>query len=95
MFDKITLLINNPYNSLIGFFLVFFGGYVVSSGHFSLKKHNTPEKFKKSTCVVINGFYKYSRNPMYLGLIIILSGISFVLNSLLSLVPVIIFFLYY
>jgi protein-S-isoprenylcysteine O-methyltransferase Ste14 len=57
-----------------------------------LKKYDTPEKFQKTTYLIKKGAYKYSRNPMYLGSIIFLFGLSFVLGNLISFISPIFFF---
>lgn len=85
-------LINFPYNLISGIPLVLTGFYFISIPHFILKKNNTPENFQKSTCLVKDGSYKYSRNPMYLGFVIFLIGLSFVLGNLLSFICPIFFF---
>ena len=66
-----------PLNLSIGIPLILSGLYLIIGSHFLLEKNNTPENFKKSTCVIKNGLYKHSRNPMYLGFEIILIGLSF------------------
>lgn len=81
-----------PYNLIMGIPLIFLGTCFILSSHFLLEKYNTPEKFQRSTCVVKNGVYKYSRNPMYLGFVIFLIGLSFSLCNLLSFISPIIFF---
>ncbi len=49
-----------------------------------LKKHTTPNPMKpeNTSSIVIKGLYQYSRNPMYLGLLIILFGLGIWLGSL-------------
>ena len=41
----------------------------------------TIKPFEESTTLVITGPFKYSRNPMYLGLVGILVGLAFVLGT--------------
>ena len=52
------------------------GGYVVMNTYFLFRRHGTSEKFLPSSCVVTEGLYRYSRNPMYLGMIAILLGVA-------------------
>ena len=47
------------------------------------RRHGTPLKpFTKSTALVTDGPFRISRNPMYLGLAAILTGVALVLESL-------------
>jgi len=85
-------LISFPLSILIGIPLILCGLFLIRGPHFLLKKNNTPENFKKSTCLVRNGLYKYSRNPMYLGFLIFLIGLSFALGNLISFISPMLFF---
>lgn len=42
--------------------------------------------FKPATHLVTSGVYRWTRNPMYLGMALIYSGLAFLLNSLAALV---------
>jgi protein-S-isoprenylcysteine O-methyltransferase Ste14 len=86
-------LISYPSNLVGGIFLLLIGFYWIMKPHNNLEKHKTPEKFHKSTCVVITGLYKYSRNPMYLGFVIFLIGLGFFLGNIISIIPAFLFFL--
>lgn len=48
------------------------------------KHHTTPNPFKpgKTKHLVTDGFYRYSRNPMYLGLLMLLKSWAIYLGSL-------------
>ena len=49
----------------------------------TLKKHgNTVEPFEESTRLITTGVYKYSRNPMYLGMVLIMIGVALLMGSL-------------
>lgn len=86
-------LIYFPYNLILGAPLLLMGLYCISSPHFTLKRKNTPENYQKSTCVVKEDLYRYSRNPMYLGFVIFLIGFSLFVGNILSLVCPIFFFI--
>ncbi len=47
--------------------------------------------FEKSTVVVTNGLFLFSRNPMYLGMVITLVGVALLLGSAAAFVPIPIF----
>lgn len=85
-------LIEYPW-TLIG--LVFFikGGAWVLIAWKAFRKHKTTRSFEKSSYLVKDSLYRYSRNPMYLGAITILLGISVFSGNLISLVSALLFFL--
>ncbi len=51
------------------------------------------EPFDEATTLVTTGFYRYSRNPMYLGMFLMLAGTAFLLGSTGAIMPVVIFIL--
>lgn len=53
----------------------------ISAGAF--RRAGTPVvPFTQSTSLVTSGFYRYTRNPMYLGMVVALLGIDVMLGSL-------------
>lgn len=47
------------------------------------RKHGTPVRpFEEVTTVVVEGPYRVTRNPMYLGMMMVVSGIGLLLESL-------------
>jgi len=48
----------------------------------------------KTSAIVSNGIYQFTRNPMYLGLALILTSLSIYLSTLLGLLCVIVFIFY-
>lgn len=78
---------------LAGLPFLILGIYMIFNAYFSFKDNDTSVKFGKSYRLVKEGLYKYSRNPMYLGMIAILVGISLLSGNILSFVFPILFFL--
>ena len=70
---------------VFGFTLIIFGIIIFLSAIILFKKYKTtvtPINPSSATKLVVNGIYKLSRNPMYLGLLLILFGISIILNPI-------------
>ena len=84
-------LIHIPFQTLISIFIVFVGILILLNPVLKFKKSKTtinPIKFKKVNKLVTSGIYKYSRNPMYLGLLmIVISSTIFYLNIYSILTP--------
>lgn len=86
-------VISEPYNK-IGIFVFAAGLSLTFWGFYSFKKNKTPIiPGQKPTFMVAEGPYKFTRNPMYLGVTITLLGASIYIGNLLSLLSPIIFFL--
>ena len=70
--------------------LILFGGVLVAmSGVMAFKKSQTtmdPFSPGKATQLVISGIYNYSRNPMYLGFLLVLMSVMVHLESLSSVI---------
>ena len=87
-----TPLISKPFNSLgILFFAV---GLLILFWSFGLfKKKDTPIlPGQKPSALVIEGPYKFTRNPMYLGVTLALLGIAIYLGDILAFLAPAIFF---
>jgi len=64
----------------------------ISAGMF-LKADTGLEPFDEATTLVTGGFYRVTRNPMYLGMFLMLSGVAFLLGSVGALLPLVMFVL--
>jgi len=73
---------------------VFFGIFMAAISAHLFKKAGTGIKpFDEATTLVKNGFYRYSRNPMYLGMFVMLMGSAFLMGSIGAFLPVPVFVL--
>ena len=77
-----------PYN-YIGGVLMVLGFLFVLWSAFLFGKAGTPIRpFQESTCLVRGGMYRVTRNPMYLGMSIILTGIAILFGSIMPFIPI-------
>ena len=88
---KIDLIIL-PNQNLISFIILLIGVLILITPIFKFIKSNTtidPIRFKKVNKLITTGIYSYSRNPMYLGLLIIVISTSiFYLNIFSTTTPI-------
>jgi len=78
--------------NLIGLLPLLFGVWINLAADQALKKADTTVKpYQESDTLVQDGVYRISRNPMYLGFVTILIGISALLRSLSPYLVVVIF----
>jgi len=77
----ISVLFYPPFN-YFGVVIVFLGLALILWHADYFKKYETPIKpFEQSTHLIKEGLYKYSRNPIYLGMGVILFGGAMILGS--------------
>ena len=77
-----------------GIALVFLGIAMTAVSAGSFKKAGTGLlPFDEATTLVTTGFYRYTRNPMYLGMFLILAGSAFLMGSVGAALPMVIFVL--
>ena len=92
---KIDLILI-PNQNLISFIIFLIGVLILINPIFKFIKSKTtidPIKFKKVNKLITSGIYKYSRNPMYLGLLMILISTSiFYLNIFSIITPILFYF---
>ena len=69
--------------SILSLFSLLIGLSILISAVSSFKKQQTtvnPISIEKASSLVVTGIFTYSRNPMYLGMVLILLSISFKFN---------------
>jgi protein-S-isoprenylcysteine O-methyltransferase Ste14 len=82
-----------PFHGLIATLFILAGVGVAAAGFFSFKYRRTPVRpGAEPTQLVLNGPYRITRNPMYLGLLLISIGCLLAVESLWFLIPPIVFF---
>lgn len=66
-----------------GILLVVFGLGIILNAHLKMKKAATNiEPWKPTTAIISDGIYAFSRNPIYLAMVFVYLGASFVINAL-------------
>jgi len=87
----ILYIILSPWN-LFGLIPLFFGLWINLSADRAFKKAETTVKpFVQSNALIQDGVFRWTRNPMYLGFVVILLGISVLLRSLSPYIVVVAF----
>lgn len=78
----LAIVIPSPWN-LLGIIPIALGVYIAIVAEKSFRDvKTTVTPFAESSMLVTNGMYRISRNPMYLGIILILIGIAIMMRSL-------------
>jgi protein-S-isoprenylcysteine O-methyltransferase Ste14 len=89
-----TPAISVPFHRPVALLFVLAGVACSASGFFTFKQIGTPVKpGAEPTQLVLKGPYRFTRNPMYLGLLLFSIGMFFAAQSLWFLIPPILFFL--
>ena len=86
-----------PYKLELGVVVSILGLLLLIVSVKSFINNNTtinPLNLKKSTYLVTDGLFRFSRNPMYLGMLLFLLGTSIVLNIIGGLIISILFIFY-
>ena len=82
---------------IFGSFIIISGLIIILSAIVLFKKYQTtitPLNPSNTTKLITDGIYKFSRNPMYLGLLLVLVGISIILNLTGGFFFILLFILY-
>ena len=89
----IIQLIHVPYR-YIGVLFIAVGGWLHIWAHNLFKKRKTTVKpFQESSALIIEGPFRFSRNPMYLGIASILLGAAILCGSLTAFIPLVAYFI--
>ncbi len=95
IFPDINLSVSIRYSGLLALFL---SGFVIAlSGAVSFKKAATtvnPINPEKTSSLITSGIYRFTRNPMYVGFALSLTGWGIFLANLYSLSLIVVFMLY-
>jgi protein-S-isoprenylcysteine O-methyltransferase Ste14 len=79
----ITRLLPTPYSYGLGALFIAAGLATGGTAFVSFTRAGTPVvPFERSTALVTGGSYRFTRNPMYLGMVLMLSGIASLLGTL-------------
>ena len=84
-------------NNRISIFFLILGLFIFISAVRSFRKQKTtvnPLAPKQASSLVVSGIFEYSRNPMYLGMLIVLLSISFKFNLVGGIVISLFFYLF-
>ena len=90
-----SFTINHVFLKAAGGLLLICGITLLGSAVLAFIQHKTsvnPVNLDQTQCLVTNGFYRYSRNPMYLGLLLLLIGQVACLTNLAALIAPVIFY---
>lgn len=78
-------LIEFPFN-LAGVLIAFSGFVLMGKARDLFKKHQTTLQIEKSSHLVVEGVFSKTRNPMYIGMTILVLGFSVISTNILALV---------
>jgi len=80
--------------SLVGGVLFLFSGIVLTASAARLfsKAKTGIVPFSESTKLVVSGAYRFTRNPMYLGMFCCLIGVTLLVNNVMGLLVLLLFF---
>ena len=77
--------------NLIGWILLILGIFLTILTWAYFKKYQTPEDFSASKKLIMTGPFRFSRNPMYIGMFLIVLGVTFCLRNVIGLVVIVAF----
>ncbi len=91
MFPKFNIILF-PYN-LLGVFAIVYGYGLMKNCSNIFQKNHTTFHLERPSAFVQSGFYQKSRNPMYLGFLIMIIGQVILMTNLISFINPLLFFI--
>ena len=85
-------LVPFPYN-LSGIIVAFAGFIIMGKSHDLFKQYQTTMDFEKSSCLISEGIFSKTRNPMYAGMFLLLLGMGVGFMNVLSVAAAFVFLL--
>ena len=88
---------NLEFMTILSYILYFSGFFILVLAVSLFKKQNTtvnPIKIENASSLVTSGVFEYSRNPMYLGMVLILLGLTFMFNLIGGIMFTLLFAMY-
>ena len=93
LFSPPETIIYIPYK-LVGSIFIPTGFAVLLVAWLQFKKANTAiPPTAESTLIVTSGIYRYTRNPMYLGMLLMMLGAAFFMGTITAMLGPVVFFL--
>jgi protein-S-isoprenylcysteine O-methyltransferase Ste14 len=80
--------------NLVGIIAIIFGFHIANRSSNIFTKKKTTFRLEKPAAFVQNDFYKRSRNPMYLGGLILITGQAVLMTNVIALITPVLFFLF-
>ncbi len=87
-----TVIVKLPFN-LAGYIPVIIGYCIMNNASDIFHKKKTTFLLEEPSAFVDEGLFRHSRNPMYLGGLILLTGLSLLFGSLTGFIAPIVFFI--
>lgn len=85
-------IIPHPIN-ILGIVFQSAGLVLIGKTHDLFKKYNTTLFYDKSTHLIEDGLFKWSRNPMYVGIFLLVLGFAIIFRNVITLAVPILFLL--
>lgn len=92
-FFPVYQLFSSTFWAALGGVIIFFSFVpLLWSAHLFAKRKTTIKPYEEASALVVEGPYRFSRNPMYVGLLTLLFGCALALGSLSAFIGPVFFF---